>query len=132
MKLWDILLGKKVVKLLKRGVVKATGSSQLYPRQGAGKEAIIYEVYEIINKEAVLIVDEWNPFSTINQLAFFHNSKILCPLMRTYIKNGYSLTADLYIQGRQSIKSEEGTTQGDPRKKCNIRTQNSISPNIVK
>ena len=52
--------------------------------------------------------------------------------MRTYIKNGYSLTADLYIQGRQSIKSEEGTTQGDPRKECNIRTQNSISPNIVK
>ena len=52
--------------------------------------------------------------------------------MRTYIKNGYSLTADLYIQGRQSIKSEEGTTQGDLRKKCNIRTQNSISPNIVK
>ena len=41
------------------------------------KEAVIYEVYEIINKEAVLIVDAWNPFSAINQLAFFHNSKIL-------------------------------------------------------
>ena len=64
--------------------------------------------------EAVLMVDASNAFNAINREAFLHNTKILCPSISAYVNNCYSSPTDLYIQGGQSIKSEEGTTQGDP------------------
>ena len=61
------------------------------------------------------MVDTPNTFNAINQEAFLHNTKILCPSISTYINNCYSSPTDLYIQGGRSVKSEEGTTtQGDP------------------
>ena len=47
-------------------------------------------------------------------LTFLHNIKILCPSISPYVTNYYSSPTDLYIQDGRSIKSEEGTTQGDP------------------
>ena len=64
--------------------------------------------------EAVLMVDASNAFNAIYREAFLHNTKILCPSISAYVNNCYSSPRDLYIQGGQSIKSEEGTTQGDP------------------
>ena len=61
-----------------------------------------------------LMVDASNAFNAINREAFLHNTKILCPSISTYVNNCYSSPTDLYIQGGRSIKSEEGTTQGDP------------------
>ena len=104
------------MKLLKRDVLKATGSLQLCTGQDAGSEAAIHAVYEMFNKEsteAVLMVDASNDFNAINREAFLHNTKILCPSISTYVNNCYSSPTDLYIQGGRSIKSEEGTTQGD-------------------
>ena len=75
------VIGKIVMKLLKRDVLKATGSLQLCARQDAGSEAAIHTVYEVFNKEsteAVLMVDASNAFNTINREAFLHNTKILC------------------------------------------------------
>ena len=42
-----------------------------------------------------------------------YNTKILCPSISAYISNCYSSPTDHYIHGGWSIKSEEGTTQGD-------------------
>ena len=64
--------------------------------------------------EAVLMVDASNAFNAINREAFLHNTNILCPSISTYVNNCYSSPTDLYIQGGRSLKSEEGTTQGDP------------------
>ena len=111
------VIGKIVMKLLKKDVLKATGSLQLCPGQDAGSEAAIRAVYEMFNKEsteAVLMIDASNAFNAINWEAFLHNTKILCPSISTYVNNCYSSPTDLYIQGGRSIKSEEGTTQGDP------------------
>ena len=114
------VIGKIVMKLLKRDVLKGTGSLQLCACTGqdAGSEADIHAVYEMFNKEsteAVLMVDASNAFNAINREAFLHNTKILCPSISTYINNYYSSPRDLYIQGEQSIKSEKGTTiKGDP------------------
>ena len=111
------VIGNIVLKILKRDVLKATGSLQLCAEQDAGSETAIHAVYEMFNKEsteAVLMVHASNTFNAINREAFLHNTKILCPSISTYITNCYSSPTDLYIQGGRSIKSEEGTTQGDP------------------
>ena len=105
------------MKLLKRDVLKATGSLQLCAGQDAGCEAAIHSVYDMFNAkntEAVLMVDASNTFNSINREAFLHNTKIICPSLSTYINNCYSTPSKLYIQGGKSLKSEEGTTQGDP------------------
>ena len=105
------VIGKIVMKFLKRDVLKATGALQLCAGQDAWSEAAIHTVYEMFSKEsteAVLMVDASNP----NKLGgILHNTKILCPLISTYLNNCYSSPAGLYIQGGRSKKSEEGTTQ---------------------
>ena len=111
------IIGKVVMKLLKRDVLKATGSLQLCAGQDAGSEAAIHSVYDMFNAknaEEVLMVDASNAFNSINRESFLHNTKIICPSLSTYINNCYSTPSKLYIQGGNSLKSEEGTTQGDP------------------
>ena len=101
------------MKLLKRDVLKATGSLQLCAGQNAGSEAVIDAVDDMCNKESTQAVYLY-AFNAINREALLHNAKILCPSISTYVNNCYSSPTDLYIQGARSIKSEEGTTQGDP------------------
>ena len=60
------------------------------------------------------MVDASNAFNSINREAFLHKTKIICPSLSTYNNNRYSTPSKLYIQGGISLKSEEGTTQGDP------------------
>ena len=102
------VIGKIVMQLLKRDVLKATGSLQLCAGQDAGSEAAVHTVYEMFNKEnteGVLMVDASNAFNAINRERFLHNTKILCPSISTYITNCYSSPTDLYNQGGRSIKS---------------------------
>ena len=107
------VVGKIVMKLLKRDVLKARGSLRLCAGQDAGSKAAIHAVYEMLNKEsteAVLMVDASNAFNAINREAFLHNKKILCPSLSTYVNNCYSSLTDLYIQGERSIKSKDRIT----------------------
>ena len=46
------VIGKIVMKLLKRDILKATGSLQIWAGQDAGTEAAIHAVYEMFNKES--------------------------------------------------------------------------------
>ena len=45
------IIGKVIIKLLKRDLLKATGSLQLCAGQDVGSEAVIHAVYEMFNKE---------------------------------------------------------------------------------
>ena len=95
------VIGKIVMILLKRDVLRATGSLQLCAGQDVGSEVAIYAVHGMFNKEstqAILMVDASNAFNTINQEAFFHNTKILYPSISAYVNNCYSSPTDLYIQ----------------------------------
>ena len=111
------VIGKIVMKLLRKDILKATGSLQLCAGQDAGSEAAIHAVYDMFNEddtEAVLMVDASNAFNSINREAFLHNTKVLCPALATFINNCYSIPSDLFVQGGKRLKSLEETTQGDP------------------
>ena len=97
------------MKLLKRDVLKATGSLQLCAGQDVGSEAAIHVIYEILNKEstdAVLMVCASNAF---NEEAFLHNTKTLSPSISTYINNCYSSQTGLYIQRWATHKIRRGS-----------------------
>jgi len=68
-------------------------------------------IFEEENTDAVLLVDASDAFNSINRIAFVHNIKSLCPAIATYC---YSRKSRLFVDGCVEIKSEEGTTQGDP------------------
>ena len=111
------IIGKIVMKVVKKDVITSTGSLQLCAGQDAGCEAAIHSSYDLFHQdetEAVLMVDASNAFNSINREAFLHNIKVICPAISTYVFNCYSSPSDLFIHGGRSIKSLEGTTQGDP------------------
>ena len=67
------------------------------------------------------MVDASNAFNTINREAAIHNIKIKCSSIAKFIENTYKEPGNLYIVGSKTdrehmtvIKSNEGTTQGDP------------------
>ena len=43
-----------------------------------------------------------------------HNISVLCPTIATYAKNTYEIAPRLFVAKDLELKSEEGTTQGDP------------------
>ena len=105
------------MKLLRKDILKATGSLQLCAGQDAGSEAAIHAVYDMFTEddtEAVLMVDASNAFNSINREAFLHNTKVVCLALATFINNCYSIPSDLFVQGGKHSKSLEGTTQADP------------------
>ena len=57
--------------------------------------------------EAVLLVDAANALNSINRKVFLHNISILCP-------GCYKTPVRLFVIGGTEIRSNEGTTQGDP------------------
>ena len=110
------VIGKIVMKLLRKDILRVTGSLHLCA-QDDGSEGAIHAVYDMFNEdetEVVLMVDASNAFISINREAFFYNTKVLCPALATFINNCYSVPSDLFVQGGKRLKSLEGTTQGEP------------------
>ena len=73
------IIGKVIIKPLKRDDLNATRLLQLHAGKDARDEAAIH-VYTMSNKEnieAVFIVDTSNAFNLISREAFLHNSKFL-------------------------------------------------------
>lgn len=111
------IIGKSVMHVIKQDVSVSAGPLQLCASQPSGCEAAVHAVREIFNDEdcdAVILVDASNAFNSINRKAMLHNIGILCPAMKTFAENCYSTSARLFITGGAEIKSNEGTTQGDP------------------
>ena len=116
------IIGKLIMDVTKEDIKEAVGNLQVCAGQQAGCEAAIHamkEMYDDPACEAVMLVDATNAFNTLNRKATIHNVKIKCPSFAKYIENTYKEPAQLYICDTNTnrcdkIKSEEGTTQGDP------------------
>ena len=109
--------GKVIVSVLKKEVISSAGSLQVCAGQEDGSEAAKHTMEKIFKEEstvAVLLVDTENAFKSINRKVFLHNISILCPAISTFVTNCYATPARLFVIGSSEIKSNEGTTQGDP------------------
>ena len=75
------LIGKRVMRPLRKDVLKETGPLQLCTGQDAEYEAAIHVAFDMFSEdtEVVLTVDALNAFNSINREAFLHNTKLLCP-----------------------------------------------------
>ena len=102
--------------VIKNDVSIAAGALQLCAGQPSGCEAAVHAVRNIFEEEcdAVILVDASNAFNSINRKAMLHNIGILCPAMKIFAENCYSTSARLFITDGAEIRSNEGTTQGDP------------------
>ena len=83
----------------------------------AGCEAAIHALRNIFDQhetEAVMLIDAANAFNSVNRKAFLHNVKVICPSIATFVVNCYSTASRLFVVGGTELRSDEGTTQGDP------------------
>ena len=99
-----------------KDVQNAAGSPQLAAGHVAGNETAVHAMRDLFNdaaSEGVLLVDAMNAFNRLNRRAALWNVKVLCPSLAPVIINTYRTDADLFVGG-ETIKSKEGTTQGDP------------------
>jgi hypothetical protein len=111
------IAGKVVMRAVKDEVMDSVGSLQTCAGQEGGIEATIHamrELYSEDSTEAVLLVDASNAFNSVNRQTFLHNINIICPVLAKFVRNCYSHNARLFIVGGGEIRSNEGTTQGDP------------------
>ena len=105
------------MSVLKEEVVSSAGALQVCAGQEAGSEAAIHAMEKIFKEEsteAVSLVDAENAFNSINREVFPHNISILYPATSTFVTNCYATPAWLFVIGGSEIKSNEGSTQGDP------------------
>ena len=111
------IISKCIMKTAREDTMKAVGNLQLCAGQQAGAEAAVHAAKEIFADkecEAVLLVDASNAFNTLNRQAMMHNISVLCPTLATYVKNTYKVPPRLFVAKDVELRSEEGTTQGDP------------------
>ena len=111
------IAGKVIVSVLKNDVIDCTGSLQVCAGQEAGIEAPVHSLNSMYNDEnnvAVLLVDASNAFTSLNREVFLHNISYICPTISAFIKNCYNSPSRLVIIGGKKLKSNDGTTQGDP------------------
>jgi len=111
------IIGRCIMKVVKNDVMKAAGNLQLCAGQQAGAEAAIHAMSNIFKDdscEAVLLVDASNAFNTLNRKAMMHNIGIICPAIARYVRNTYTVAPRLIVAEEKEVRSEEGTTQGDP------------------
>lgn len=107
--------------MAKRDIIEASGSLQVCAGSKSGSEASIHamrNIFEADNTDALLLIDASNAFNSLNRAAALHNVRILFPTIATYAINTYREPARLFIIGGKELRSEEGTTQGDPLAMC--------------
>ena len=110
------IIAKAALQLTRQDVQEAAGSLQLCAVQPSGVEAAIHAVrsiFEDSSTDCVLLVDASNAFNSLNRQTALHNILHICPALAKIIINCYRSASDLFVYGSQ-LKSEEGTTQGDP------------------
>ena len=111
------IIAKAVLKTVSDDVQVAAGPLQTCAGHQAGCEAAVHAMKEIFTCEdtvAILLVDAYNAFNTINRQAAVHNISVVCPAISSILRNTYQAPIKLFITGEGEIDSTEGTTQGDP------------------
>ena len=71
-------------------------------------------IFEADETDATLLVEASNAFNSLNRAAALNNTRVLFPLIATYVTNTYRVPARLFVVGGSELKSAEGTSQGDP------------------
>ena len=103
------------MKVVKRDLQEAIGSTQLSAGQDAGCEATVHAMEHLFvedDTEAMILVHATNAFNWLNRQASLLNCDKICPAM-AHILNTYRSNSNLFVDG-QYLLSEEGTTQRDP------------------
>ena len=72
------------------------------------------DIFYADETDAVLLIDGSNAFNAPNRTAALNNIRVLCPTIAKFANNTYRHPARLFVTGGKEIRSEEGTTQGDP------------------
>ena len=110
------IISKAVLYVIKGDIQDAAGSNQLCGGQVAGIEAAVHAVrqsFESEETEGILLVDASNAFNSLNRANALANIRCLCPSFSTILTNIYQGSSELFL-GKDTLLSQEGTTQGDP------------------
>jgi hypothetical protein len=111
------IIGKAVMRVVKRDVVEASGALQVCAGLEGGCEAAVHAMRDIFlsdDNEGILLVDAANAFNNLNRRAALHNMRFICPALATILSNTYQSPTRMFVRGGGEILSKEGTTQGDP------------------
>ena len=95
------IIGKCVMHVTKPDVIDASGSLQVCAGHKSGSEAAIHtmpNIFEVYERDAVLLIDASNAFNALNRAAALHNIRVLCPTLATYVINTYRQPARLFIK----------------------------------
>ncbi len=110
------IIGKAILSIVRPDIQQVAGSTQLCAGQEGGCEAAVHAmrlIYSSDTCQGALMVDASNAFNRLNRRVALQNVSILCPSLSTILNNIYEGDASLFVDG-ETIRSEEGTTQGDP------------------
>ena len=110
------IIAKAVLFVTKGDIQDATGSLQLCAGQIAGIEAAVHAVrsiFSMADTEAAFLVDASNAFNSLNRQVALYNARHLCLSLANILINTYREPSELFVVGLV-LRSEEGTTQGDP------------------
>ena len=105
------------MKIASLDTMKVVSNLQLCAGQQAGADVAVHTAREIFaGKEcdAVLLVEALKAYNTPNRQAVMHNISVLCPALAICIKNTYEAAPRLFVTKDIELRSEEGSTQGDP------------------
>ena len=104
------------MKIAQYDTMKMVASLRLCAGQQAEVEAAVYAAREIFTDkecEAILLVYASDAFNTLN-IQTMMNISVLCSTLATCVKNTYKAASRLFVTKDLELKSEEGTTQGEP------------------
>ena len=110
------IISKAILYVIKDDIQDAAGSNQLCSGQVAGIEAAVHAVRQSFGSEeteGILLVDASNVFNSLNRANALANIRCLCSSFSIVLTNTYQKSTEL-ILGRDTLLSQEGTTQGDP------------------
>ena len=105
------IMGKCVMHVTKPDVTDASGSLQVCAGHKSGCEAAIYamhNIFEVDERDAVLLIDASNAFNALNRAAALHNIRVLCLTLATHVIITYRQPARLFITGGEELISAEG------------------------
>ena len=110
------IIAKAILSITRLDILEACGPLQLCVGHCAGVEAAIHTIRSSFNDESVqgvLLIVASNAFNSLNHNVALQNIQKLCPILAPFSINCYRSHTDLIVGGK-IIKSQEGTTQGDP------------------
>ena len=110
------IVGKCVSWVLKKDIIKASGTLQTCTGIESGIEAAIHAMKSSYKEkwcEVVMLVDADNAFNRLNRKLALENIQKLCPPIHLYLENSYNTPTRLYLNDGTFILSKEGATQGD-------------------